>query len=173
MKQFLYTLLIACISIVIMTGPGFSDFDTSKIESIKFSDTDIPSGFVYGKIPRFYKHILKGNPWMMDKTAIRKLAGRIYPGGDSSVISDIYMAIIADKRTPFGDDIVCYVILYHNSTAAKKEIQKINDFTKYNNDRAIVLSRDNMAVFLHVDDINNFRLIQNIAEHFRSRLKSL
>ncbi len=173
MKRLFYLFLVSLALVVLPGGYAFPDFNTAKIERIKFTDEDIPSGFVYGKIPRFYKHILKGNPWTMDRTAIQKLASRIYPGGDSSSISTIHMAIVANKKTPFGDDIVCYVFLFRDSSSAKKEIQKINDFTKYNSDRAIVLSRENMAVFLHVDDINNFRLIQGIADNFRTRLQTL
>ncbi len=143
------------------------------IDKVKLIESDIPKGFMYGKIPSFAKNVLKENPWKMDRKAIMKLADKIYPGGDYSKIDGIYVSIIADKKTPHGDDIVCYIIHYTDSASAKGEIKKITDFAGYNGDRVIVQTKNNLAVFLHVDDTKNFHLIEKLNKKFKERLNKI
>lgn len=172
MKKIILSVFIF-ISIIVTASQGSTQFRSESIDAVKLTGGDIPEGFVYGKIPAPYKATLKDNPWMMDKAAIRRLADKIYPGGDSNSIAGMHVSIIADRKTPYGDDIVCYVILYTGMKAAQKEIKKATDFIAYNNDRAILLTRDNLAVIFFVDDINNFHYIQDLARTMEERLKHL
>ena len=110
---------------------------------------------------------------MMDRNAIVRLSDKIYPGGDYTKISDIYMAIMTNKNRPFGDDIVCYIILYKSINSAKDELKKMTEFAGYNSDRVIVLSRNNIIVFLHVDDIDDFHYIRNMSETIKQRLEKI
>ena len=65
---------------------GSIDYDTTVIEKIKISNTEIPEGFMLGKIPGYAKKIFQANPWMMDTASIKKLSSRIYPGGNYNKI---------------------------------------------------------------------------------------
>ena len=71
------------------------------IDKIKITNNDIPEGFVFGKVPKFARKVLKNNPWMLDKSAVRKLTNRIYPGGNYATISKIHMTIIAKEKKPY------------------------------------------------------------------------
>lgn len=170
--KLIYT-LITIIIIFLLSSTGNTEYRSDIINSLRPTESDIPSGFVYGRVPQFYQRVLKNNPWMMDNAAIQKLAKNIYPDGDFRKIANIHVSIIADRKTPFGDDIVCYIILYKDRKSAEGEIGKISDFAKYNNDRAIVLSKENLVVFLHVDDIENFHHIRAMAEKMEERLAHL
>jgi hypothetical protein len=61
---------------------------------------------------------------MMDRPAIKKLTARIYPGGDYNRIRGMHMTIMSRKKNPYGDDIVCYIILYKDASSAKEELKK-------------------------------------------------
>jgi hypothetical protein len=120
-----------------------------------------------------YKKTLKDNPWMMDKAAIKRLAGKLYPGGDFSKIANMHVSIMAKKAKPFGDDIVCYLILYRDAKSAREEIKKASEFSGYNSDRCILLIKENLAVLLFVDDINNFHFIRDMAVILEERMRQL
>ncbi|MCP4761360.1 MAG: hypothetical protein GY870_06235 [archaeon] len=152
---------------------GLASNGSNVINKIKLIKSDIPDGFIYGKIPKFAKKVLKENPWEMDKDAIKKLAEKVYPGGDYSKISGMYVGILAKKDTPFGDDIVCYIILYRDSASAKGEIKKIREFAGFNGDRVIVETKNNLAVYLHVDDTKYFHLIEKINTKIKERLLNI
>jgi hypothetical protein len=170
MKKYL-TLFISVVCAVLFIFPlAGAEFKGDVIDRIKLSGDDIPQGFTYGNLPPFARKVLKENPWKMDRGAIKTLAPKIYPGGDGSKISAMYVAILARTERPFGDDMVCYIIIYNDTRTAADEIKKLSDFVRYNNDRAIVLSRENMAVFLHVDDITNFPLLGAMASRIEARL---
>lgn len=143
------------------------------IERIKISDKDVPEGFTYGKIPGFAKSVLKENPWSLDRTAIKKMTGKIYPDGDQASIAEIHMTIMAKKSNPFRDDIVCYVIIYKNDTAAKKEMKKITSFAEYNRDRVILLTRNNVVVYFSVDSTDNFEYIRALSSSVKTRLEDI
>ena len=166
--------LSVLLSLVIITASrGNSQFKPGAIDTVRLTDKDIPVGFMYGTVPPPYKKTLKDNPWTMDKPAIKRTAGLIYPGGDYTKIDSIHVSIIAEKGKPYGDDIVCYVILYTNMKAAQEEIRKANEFAGFNSDRVLVLTRDNLAVILFVDDIANFHYIQELAKTLGERIKGL
>ena len=167
--------LVALIPILVFALPlkGISDYGADVIDRIRLSDSDVPEGYMYGKIPTFARKTLKGNPWMMDNNAIRRLTKRIYPEGNYTTVLKIHVTILADKETPYGDDIVCYIILYKNSPSAKGEIRKITRFVEYNRDRAVLVRKMNLVVFLHVDDTKNFHHIRRFAARFEEALKSL
>ena len=143
------------------------------IDKIKLSEDDIPKGYMYGIIPDFAKKILHANPCYMDKTAIKRLTEKIYPGGDYNEVKSIHISIIARNETPHGDDIVCYIIQYKNLTSAKSEIGKISNYLKYNRDRAILNIKDNLIVFLHVDDKNDFHYILEMDKKIKERIKNI
>jgi hypothetical protein len=169
-RQKLYLLLIS-IFCLILSNVHAGDYNVDAIDTIKLTDSDIPNGFIYGKIPDFARKTLKNNPWMMDKAAIKRLAKEIYPGGDFNKIAGIHSTIIANNKKPYNDDIVCYIILFHNSRLAASEMKKINDYIEYNRDRMIEINRDNIVVLMHVDDIRNYPLLKRLASMIENRLK--
>jgi hypothetical protein len=173
MKKVIFCLGILLSLVIISASSGNSQFKPGAIDTVRLTEKDIPDGFMYGKVPEPYKKTLKDNPWTMDKAAIKRLAGMIYPGGDYSKIDSIHVSIMADRNTPFGDDIVCYVILYKNMKAAQDEIKKATDFAGFNGDRTLIVTRDNLAVLLLVDDIGNFHYIQDLAKTISERVKGL
>lgn len=125
-----------------------------------------------GKIPSFAKKVFKDNPWYLDRESIKRLVPNIYPGGNASKVKAVHMTIMADKRNPYGDDIVCYVILYNDKNAADAEIKKLDSYTGYNSDRAIMVRKNNVAVFLHVDDTENLYIIRDMATRMERKLNS-
>jgi hypothetical protein len=173
MKKTICSVCILFFIVIITASQGSTQFKSETIDLVKLTGGDIPEGFMYGKIPEPYKKTLKDNPWLMDKSAIKRLADKVYPGGDYSKISGMHVSILADKKKPYGDDIVCYVILYTGMKAAQDEIKKLAEFTGYNRDRAILITKDNLAVVLFVDDVNDFHYIQDLARTVEERLKNL
>lgn len=173
-KKLSITILILLSALTISISTVASGmYKSTDIEKIKIQKQDIPDGFAYGQIPKFAQRVLKGNPWAFDRPAINRLTERIYPGGNSRSIKEIHMSIIARKETPFGDDIVCYIILYKDMSSAKKEISKVSDYVKHNSDRAMYLTQDNLIVFLHADNTDHFSKVRKIADKIQSRLNSL
>lgn len=170
MKKLVILLFLTAVSVVFLSPLAGAQYTGGIVEKIRLSSGDIPQGFAYGNIPPFAKKILKENPWSMDKSAIRALTSRIYPGGESARVSAIHVTILARNYTPYGDDIVCYIIVFNDSSEAKAELKKLTDFAGFNSDRVIVLSRENMAVFLHVDDADDFPLIRDMAGKLEERL---
>ncbi len=170
MKKYIVLSLMIFSAVLFIFPLAGAEYRGEIFEKLRFSPDDIPQGFIYGTIPPFAKKVLKDNPWKMDKSAIKTLASKIYPGGDSNKIADIYVTILARSEHPYGDDMVCYIIIYHDIKSAADEIRKLSDFVKYNNDRAIVISRENMAVFLHVDDVNDFSLLGRMAVKIEDRI---
>jgi len=158
-------------SILILLGTAQGYYSVSTIDKIRPQNNDLPSNFMYGKIPPFARKVLKANPWLLDRKAIKKLAGRIYPGGNHYVIKNIHMTIMTNKKNPYGDDIVCYIIVFHNSKAGRAEISKLKNFVGYNRDRAMAVIKKNMAVYIHADNVDDYPHIQRIAENIKDRLK--
>jgi hypothetical protein len=173
MRKSILSICILLSLILISESKGSSQLKINAIDTIKITSSDIPEGFMYGKVPAPYQSTLKDNPWMMDRAAIKRLADKIYPGGDFNKIAGIHVSIIASKKTPLGDDIVCYMILYNNMKAAQDEIRKMGEFVGYNRDRALMLTKDNMAVIFFVDDVTNFHYIQELAITIGERMKNM
>jgi len=148
-------------------------YSSSIIEKIRPTTEEIPAGYMFGQVPGFAQSLLKSNPWSLDQAAIKKLANRIYPGGEYSKISDLHMTIITNKKNPYGDDIVCYIFIFKNEKSAQEELVKLNEYVKYNNDRAIVIEKKNLAVYLHVDSTKDFEYIQAMSETIKKRLETL
>lgn len=158
--------------IILSLGLSAATNQVSLFDKIKISNLDIPSGFMYGKIPDFAQNVLKENPWGLDRPAINRLAKNIYPGGNSVYIKEIHMTILTRTSQPYGDDIVCYMILYRDKSTAKTEISKIQEYVKYNSDRAILKFKDNIAVFIHADDVQDYDLIFQLSKKIEERLNS-
>ena len=173
MKKTILSVCILLSFIIITELQGSSQLKVDTIDAIKITPSDIPQGFMYGKVPAPYQKTLKDNPWMMDRAAIKRLADKIYPGGDFNKIAGIHVSILANKKTPLGDDIVCYMILYNNIKSAQDEIKKMNEFVGYNRDRALILTKENLAVIFFVDDIDNFHYIQDLARMIEDRMKNI
>jgi hypothetical protein len=166
-------LILLCTISIGIAIPAKSSFGSKDITKITIQKKDIPKGFVYGRLPDGVKRILKGNPWLLNRKAINFISKRIYPGGNSSEIKQIHMSILARKTTPFGDDIVCYVILYKDKMAAKKEAPKIFDYVRHNSDRAIAISQENLIIFIHADSTADFTLIKKLSVKMQKRINSL
>ncbi|MDY6933218.1 MAG: hypothetical protein SVZ03_03230 [Spirochaetota bacterium] len=162
------------VSLLFITlSPIMANLGNDIIDKIKPTESDIPNGFMYGIIPDYARKILKENPWAMDKNAIKKLTDKIYPQGDYKKISKIHMTIMAKKETPHGDDIVCYIIQFRDRASAKVEIEKLAEFVEFNKDRSIVVTKENMVVYLHVDDVENFHIIRKMSKKIEKNLTGL
>lgn len=170
MRRYILFYLCAITLVFSILPLAGADYKADIIDKIKLTNEEIPKGFIYGTVPPAVKAVIKNNPWKFDRAAIHKLASKIYPDGDYAKIADIHVTIIAKDTTPYGDDIVCYIIIYKDPVSAKNEISKLNSFVGFNNDRAIVIIKDNMAVFIHADDINDFHYVRDMAEKIKERL---
>jgi hypothetical protein len=151
------------------------DFKRDTIDLIKINAKDLPQGYVYGTLPDYAKKglLIKDNPSYMDKSAIKKCVQYMYPNGDYSQVKEVHSSIITKKETPYGDDIVCYIIVYHNTNKSKKEMKKLADYSEVNKDRVILLSKNNLIVFMHVDSINNYPLLKDLAKKIEERMKGI
>lgn len=168
-KKISIFITLLCVLMVSFSVPAES-VNKNVIDQIKILETDIPEGFQYGLIPDFARSVLLQNPWSMNKSAINKLTKNIYPGGDPAAVKNMHMSIIAKKEKPYNDDIVCYIIEYKDAASGHKEMAKLTDFYRYNSDRTIVIQKGNIAVFLLVDNINNYRYIQGLKGVIESRM---
>ena len=173
MKKNSFKGIFIVIITVLLIANTTSMYSSTVIAKIRLTIEDIPEGFMFGQVPEFAKGLLKNNPWDLDQAAIKKLTSRIYPGGEHSKVSDMHMTIIANKKNPFGDDIGCYIIIYKNAKSAKEELVKLNEFVKYNNDRSIILQKNNLAVYLYVDDVKNYEHIEKLSEIIKKKLETL
>lgn len=173
MKRKVLLLTSVSIFIFIFIASTRAMYSSSVIEKIKPGNEDIPAGFVIGQIPGFAKNLLKSNPWNFDHDAIRKMTGRIYPGGEYSRVSDIHMTILARQKNPYGDDIVCYVMVFRDKNSAVEEISKLDEYVKNNRDRSILLEKENLAVYLCVDNVEDFPHIKNLSDNIQKKLDAI
>ena len=148
-------------------------YNESVIQKIRIVDTDLPDGFTYGQIPGFAKKVLLANPWEMDRHAINKLTKELYPNGNAACVKNMHVSIMTKKEKPFGYDLVCYIIIYNDMQSAKKELEKLSAFNKFNSDRTILLTHGNLAVFLISQDISNYKYIDTIKNRMEERINSL
>jgi len=172
-KLFFVILMIICVSIGVSAIPADTTYQSSVIQKICITESDMPDGFMYGQIPGFAKSVLRNNPWEMDRTAINKLTKQLYPDGDAGSVKNMHLSIIARREKPFNDDIVCYIILFNDRQAAKKEIEKLNGYNRMNSDRTILTIHGNLAVFLIVDDVDNYKYIDLMQKKIEERINSL
>lgn len=154
-----------------LAAPAFAFYDKSDLDKIALFGEDLPEGFVFGVIPEAAKNTLRDNPWHFDRPAIQKLTGKIYPDGDYRRVSDIHISVIADEKRPFGDDMVCCMILFKDTASAKIETAKLRRYVSFNGDRALLLVRDNLAVFLYADDAGDLERLRVLADKISSRIK--
>ncbi len=168
---FVFVLLFSIFASIADASSGVAE-DT-MIDKIKLTDDDIPQGFVYGKIPDFAKKVLQENPWKMNKSAIDKLTEKIYPDGNPGAVKNIYVSIYAKEDKPYGDDIVCYIILFKDNSSAGKEIGKLKNYASHNSDRVVLIVKKDLAVFLHVDDIDNFDIIKDMGNKISTKIDSI
>jgi hypothetical protein len=153
--------------------PTDMKYNESVIQKIRIVDTDLPEGFTYGQIPGFAKKVLLGNPWQMDRHAINKLTKELYPNGNAACVKNMHVSIMTKKEKPFGYDLVCYIIIYNDMQSAKKELEKLSSFNRFNSDRTILLTHGNLAVFLIAQDINNYKYIDVMKDKVEERINSL
>ena len=173
-KKIIYLILIlfsiSGYSVAISTGKTLS---SSIIEKIKITEKDIPEGFIYGQIPGFARKVLLNNPWEMNRAAINKLTKDIYPDGDANAVKSMHVSIITRKVKPYGDDIVCYIMVFNNSASGKKECEKLSQYSRYNSDRTIVVIHENIAVFILVHDVANYKYITEIEKIIEQRISAI
>ncbi len=145
-------------------------YKTEDLSALAITEKDIPKGFVICRIPSQLKNTLKDNPWMMDDSAVKKLTKHIYPEGNSAAVRNIHMTILAEEKKPWNDNIVCYMILFKNGQYAKDENAKLKKYADFNSDRAILLTKDNLSIFLHADDTQDFHYIEDLASVLKNRM---
>jgi hypothetical protein len=168
-----FTAIIILLFITFFISSSTVMYSSTVIDKIRPTSEEIPAGYMFGQVPGFAQSLLKSNPWAFDQTAIKKMASRIYPGGEPSRISDIHMTLLTNKWNPYGDDIVVYILIFKNEKAASEEMAKLNEFVSFNSDRAITIQKKNLAVYLHVDNVKDFDHIKTMSETIRKRLESL
>ncbi len=173
MKKIRTLLILSFLAICFFLSSSAAMYSNSVIDIIKLNDSDIPEGYRFGIIPGFAKNMLKDNPWNLDQNALSRFAPRIYPDADSRSMAHVHMTIIASEKNPYDDDIVCYIFLYKDKKSAESEIEKLTKFVEYNNDRGIVLSKENLAVYLLVDHTKEYRHIENISRNIQKKLDTL
>jgi hypothetical protein len=171
-KIFLLTISIV-LSSSFITSASNPKVSNDVFNKLRLMENDIPEGFTYGKIPDYAKQIFKDNPWVLDKAAIKRLGGSIYPGGDYKTFESVHVTIVSKAARPFGDDLVCFIIVYKDAHVAQKEFDKLNTFVGFNGDRATSITDKNIAVYLHVDDTANFHLLRNITENLQNKMSTL
>ena len=173
MKRKVILLTTLSIFIFIFIASSRAMYSSSVIEKIKPGNEDIPAGFVIGQIPGFAKNLLKSNPWNFDNDAIKKMTARIYPGGEYTKVSDIHITILAKQKNPYGDDIVCYVMVFRDRNSAAEELAKLGEYVTNNRDRSILLEKENLAVYLCVDHVEDYPHIKTISENLQKKLDTL
>lgn len=145
------------------------EYGAGIIDTVRLSDRDIPEGFMFGLIPNSVKSTLHDNPWDFDEAAIKRLTPVIYPDGDASAVGSIHFTILTHKEVPYGDDIVCYLLMYKSSSAADREIGKIREFAEINKDRVHFSVHDNIVVLMMVDDVSDYPLMRTLCDTIDSR----
>ncbi len=173
MKRKVLFLSTITIFIFIFIAGTRSMYSSSVIDKVKPGNEDIPKGFVIGQIPGFAKNLLKSNPWNFDNDAIKKMTGRIYPGGEYTRISDIHMTILAKEKNPYRDDIVCYVMIFRDKKSAEGELAKLSEYVNNNRDRSILLEKENLAIYLCVDEVENYQYIKSISDNLQKKIDTL
>jgi len=66
---------------------------------------------------------------------------------------------------------VCYIIVYANSREALKELKKLTDYAEFNKQRALVTSKENLAVFIHSDDKDNMPALLQLKRTIEERIE--
>jgi len=169
-KTLFWSIFPAIVCVSILASANYSRDDISKLT---ITEKDIPSGFTIGKVPQKLKDVLKDNPWYFDNEAIKKLTGHIYPDGDYKKVAIMHITILADEKNPYKDNMVCWIILYKDSKSAKEELGKLNRYAGLNNDRCILIQKNNMAVFMYSNDVNDFHYVQDIAAEIQAKIRAM
>jgi hypothetical protein len=172
-----FLLFILILTLIFIPCQSFLYSNTAEINSIveklSIKSSDIPKGFVIGKVPEGSKTVFKDNPGFLDKTGISKVTKEIYPNGDKNKVSEIHVTILAKPENILNDDMVCYIIFYKSNLFAKEEMSKFREYIQYHSDRSILLSADNIAIFILSNDIENFDYIRELGSKMQKRLDSL
>ena len=154
---------------IVSIGMVYPD-DTTTFNTLRISAEDIPAGFVFGKIPQFAKKIFPENPCIVTTEGIQFLANKLYPDGNPYNIKNMYVAIMSESTKPFGDDLVCYVLMFKDQPSASTEIKKIQEFHQYNKDRIVLIIKRQIAIMLFADDINNYKYVAELGNKLSSKL---
>ena len=171
MKKTLFlSIFITIICVGISASANYSKDDMLKV---MITEKDIPAGFIIGKLPEKAKEVLKDNPWYFDNAAIKRLAGNIYPDGDYKKIAAIHMTILADEKKPYKDNMVCWVILYKDGKTTKEELAKLRRYADFNNDKSILIHKNNMVIFMYSNDADEFHYVQDIAAEIQAKIKTM
>lgn len=173
MKKYVILFILLVSSIAVMPNDSGINYSQNAIDKIKLITSDIPDGFIFGEIPPFARDTITGNPVQLNRTSIGKLTKNLYPDGEASSVQSMYLSILAKKDHPYNDDIVCYIILFNDLNAAAKEIDKLTSYNNANSDRTILLVKGNIAVFLIVDDIMNYKYIDQMQNIINEKIKTL
>ncbi len=167
-------LIIPFITFFIVFLTGITEINSSSlIEQIKPTAEEIPEGYMFGQVPKFAQNVLKNNPWSLDKDAIKRMTGRIYPGGEYTKVSDLHMSIITNKNKPYGSDMGCYIFIFRDKKAAQEELMKLKEYVNNNSDRSIIIDKSNLAVYLYVNNTKNFEYIKTISGIMKKRMDKL
>src|SRR6056297_2379688 len=166
-------LLYSICIVILAMSMGFSSvlFSDDLIEKIKLNNDEIPEGFILGKIPGFAQKVFANNPCYVNDRGIKVIADKIYPGGYAGNLKTIHVTILAGSHTPYGDDMVCYIMVFKDDNAAKKELKKLKEYSDSNRDRTMLIIKDTLAVFIHADDTEHYRYIESIGNKIRARLQ--
>ena len=171
MKKTLF--LSIFLSIICIGVSAIANYNKDDISKVVITEKEIPKGFITGKIPQKLKDVLKDNPWFFDNAAIKKLTGHIYPDGDYNKVAAMHMTILANEENPYKDNVVCWVILYKDGKSAKEELIKLKRYTDLNNEKCILIPKDNMVVFMYSNDINDFHYVQDIAAEIQAKIRAM
>ncbi len=165
--------LVIYVSVVMALGMAmgmvYSD-DNSLFLKLAIAPEDVPQGFIFGKVPNFAKKVFNGNPCIVNSDGIRFLASKLYPDGNAANIKSMYIAIMATESRPYGDDLVYYLLLFKDSKVASVEIKKLQDYYQFNKDRIVLITKDNIALLLFADNVDNYKYIAELGHKLKGRL---
>lgn len=167
------TIILTTIIALCIISYALSNNTNSIIDRLRITTNDLPKGFMMAQIPSFAREVFPENPCLLDSKGIKRIAKHLYPNGDFNAISSIHSTIIAKEGKPFGDDLVCYIIVYRNEKSAQKEIKKLVDYVEFNNQRATVSFKNNLAIFIHSDDVQNMPYVMQLKRIIDERLDAL
>lgn len=131
--------------------------------SMILSQSEIPAGMQFGKIPRKVKKVIKANPWILDSDSIAKLSKAIYHNPQYWTIRKMVMVILAPENRPYQDDIVYYGFEFRDKNAADTEYSKLKQVQKLNSNRSILLRSDRKAILLFSDNSDMLPMMMQLS----------
>ena len=114
---------------------------------------------------KYLYDVFEGNDKDYLKHLVKECQQKKYPAGP--VLNEFVFLSVLNRRLHIN------LLYLQKSNPVSKEIDKLKKFVGYNNDRGIVLSRDNLAVYLLIDNINEYRHMENISRSIQKRIDAL